>query len=252
MTKQTTIRALEELAKTEYSTATALDAALTNSEDGKLRKNYRKWRDAHIDQAEALNKRIKALGGHATHHDVGDGNVYPIFWSLIRGSHDYKSLAGVRMVAGRGIRQYINRLEQIDDPTSLDLVRKNLEAKQGEMRWYDDQAVVEHTHELEAELEKTREKALSLEQEVKQEKPRRGPGVTPLAAIAVAGAVGAAAFLVSRRNSRQDENDGAVSEALENVSQDGAAVAENLGNVANDAAASIKDTATSIENEAQG
>jgi len=242
MSKQKTIKALGELAKTEYSAATALDAALANAQDDKLRKNYRRWRDAHINQAEALNKRVKALGGKTSRQDLGDGNLYPIFWSLIRGSHDYKSLAGVRMVAGRGIRNYLNRLEEIEDPKSLDLLRKNLEAKKGEMRWYDHQVVEEHTHELEAELAKTKEAAKHLENEVKQEKKRNA--AAPLAAIALAGAgaIGAAAFFIARRNGEQDEDvaDAATEAsgpARENGAHDVEAAAEASGAVAADGAA---------------
>src|SRR3954465_847130 len=136
MSNGKTMKALEELAKSEYTTATALDAALAEAEDSKLRRNYRKWRDFHVKQAEALNGRIKELGGHTTRHEFMDGNVYPVLWGLIRGSHDYKSLAGLRLVAGRGIKHYIDHLDEIEDPKTLSLVRKNLEAKQGEMQWY--------------------------------------------------------------------------------------------------------------------
>src|SRR6476469_4457106 len=99
MNDEQTIKALEELVKSEYTTAAALDAALTETEDTKLRKHYRKWRDLHIKQADALNGRIKELGGHPTRREFRDGGIYRVLWSVIRGSSDHKSLVGVRLVA---------------------------------------------------------------------------------------------------------------------------------------------------------
>src|SRR6478672_1256352 len=118
MNNRKTIKALEELAKSEYTTATALDAALTDAEDSNLRRNYRKWRDSHIKQAEALNGRIEELGGHTTRYEFRDGNIYRVFWGLLRGGRDARSLAGVRMVAGRGLKQYVDHLHEIHDPKS--------------------------------------------------------------------------------------------------------------------------------------
>jgi hypothetical protein len=211
MSNETTIKALEELAKSEYATATALDAALTDAEDNKLRRNYRKWRDAHLEQAEALKGRIKELGGQTTHHDLRDSNVYSLFWRLIRGSQDYRSLTGVRLAVGRGLRQYLDRLDDIDDLKTLTLLRKNLEAKQSEMQWYDDQVVSRQNLEMGAELDKTREAVKSLEKEAKEEEKkeaRRVPAAPyPLAALVVAGAIGAAAYFIARRNEGLDGDD---------------------------------------------
>src|SRR4051794_15302663 len=208
MNNEQTIKALEELVKSEYTTSTALDAAFTDTEDAKLRKNYRKWRDSHIKQGEALNGRIKELGGNPSRHELRDGSIYRALWSVIRGGSDHRSLVGVRLVAERGIKHYVDHLDRIEDPRSLDLVRKNLEAKQHEMAWYDAQVVIEHNRERAAELEKTRERTKSLEKEIKEDKraskePGRG---TPFTALAVAGAVGAAAFLISRRNDESDDD----------------------------------------------
>jgi hypothetical protein len=227
MSNEKTIKALEELAKTEYSTATALDAALTDAADPKLRRNYRRWRDSHVEQAEALDARIKELGGRTTHHNFRDGTTYRIFWNLTRGSHDYKSLAGVRFVAGRGIKQYLDHLETIDDPRSLDVVRKNLEAKQSEMHWYDDQVVEEHTRELGLELAKTRDKAKKLEQEVKAE--RSGMPASPLAALVLILIIATVAFLISRRNEEPDEDP--FADAFSSAGGDGAGPTESTAGI---------------------
>jgi hypothetical protein len=201
MDNKKTLKALDELTRSEYSTATALDAALTEAEDGELRKNYRKWRDSHIRQAEALQGRIKELGGESANYEVRDGNLYPALWSLIRGNRDYRTLAGVRMAAGRGLKHYVAHLDEIDDRATLNILRKNLEAKQNEMRWYDEQVTLEHKHEIQAELDKTRELVATLENEVKEEKKvSRHAGPAPLAAVIIAGAIGLAAYFIARRD----------------------------------------------------
>ena len=61
MSNKRTIKALEELVKTEYMAVAALDNALEEVEDNKLRRQYRKWRDSHMKQAEALNVRLEDL-----------------------------------------------------------------------------------------------------------------------------------------------------------------------------------------------
>src|ERR1044072_5899304 len=108
MNKQKTIKALEELSKSEYSTATALDAAITEAEDSNLRKNYRKWRDSHIKQAATINASIKELGSHTPHYELRMGNGHRPFWSVVRGDHDGRSLAGLRLATERGVREYID------------------------------------------------------------------------------------------------------------------------------------------------
>ena len=124
----------------------------------------------------------------------------------MRRDHNGKSLAAVRLAAERGVKHYIEHLDSVDDPRTLKLIRKNLEAKQSEMQWYDDQAFMEHNVELEAKLEKTRAIVKSLEKEVKEEK-RENRRRSPLAALAVAGAIGAAAYLIAQRNEAPDDED---------------------------------------------
>jgi hypothetical protein len=117
----------------------------------------------------------------------------------------------VRLAVGRGLRQYLDRLDDIDDLKTLTLLRKNLEAKQSEMQWYDDQVVSRQNLEMGAELDKTREAVKSLEKEAKEEEKkeaRRVPAAPyPLAALVVAGAIGAAAYFIARRNEGLDGDD---------------------------------------------
>jgi hypothetical protein len=205
MTKETTIKALEHIAKAEYSTAATLDAAITQAEDDNLRTIYRRWRDDHIRQAEAVNRRIKKLGGREAPHNLSESIIYPLFWSLMRGNHDALSVARVRLAARRTINQYVNRLDQIDDTKSLNIVRKNLETKRREMHWYNHESRVQHTHELEAKLEKTRNTSGVPARVVKHEEGE-SKSPAPLAALLVAGAVGAAAFFIARRNGELHED----------------------------------------------
>src|SRR3954464_12629048 len=118
----------------------ALDSALQETQDKKLRKNYRKWRDSHAKQADALNKRLEDLGGEPLSFDVGTGKGQASIWGKLTGMNDDTSLAGMRTGAERGIKRYIDHIDDIDDPKSLSIIRKNLEAKQDEISWYDDQA----------------------------------------------------------------------------------------------------------------
>src|SRR5438045_2573374 len=149
MSDKRTIKALEELVKTEHMAVAALDSALEETEDNKLRKNYRKWRDSHMKQADALNERIEDLGGEPLDYEVGTGKGQATLWGKLTGMGDYTSVAGMRIGAERGLKRYIDNLEDIDDPKALSIIRKNLESKQDEIEWYDDQVSKERSKKLE-------------------------------------------------------------------------------------------------------
>lgn len=203
MSNKRTVKALEELVKTEYMAVAALDSALEEVDDNKLRKQYRKWRDSHMKQAEALNDRLDDLGGEPLDYEVGAGKGQATLWGKLTGMKDDASLAGMRIGAERGIKRYIDHLDDIDDPKALNVIRKNLEAKQDEIEWYDQQAGKDQSHKLDTKIETAQEKAKELATQTKDGKK----GGLPFPLIVVAGAVGAAAFFLLRRGEESDYDD---------------------------------------------
>ena len=180
MSNKRTIKALEELVKTEHMAVAALDTALQETQDNKLRKNYRKWRDSHVKQAEALNSRLEDLGGEPVAYEVGSGKGQAKLWGKLSSLTDDTSLAGMRVGAERGIKRYIDHIDEIE--------------------WYDDQASKERGRQLETKLEATSEKAVQLAGDGKR-------GGIPFPLIVALGAVGAAAFFLLRRNDESDYED---------------------------------------------
>src|SRR3982751_3769146 len=94
MSNKRTIKALEELVKTEYMAVAALDNALEDVEDNKMRRQYRKWRDSHMKQADALNDRLEDLGGEQVDYEVGSGKVQAGIWGTLTGGGDDRRGAG--------------------------------------------------------------------------------------------------------------------------------------------------------------
>ena len=121
MSNKRTVKALEELVKTEYMAVAALDSALEETEDNKLRKQYRKWRDSHMKQADALNDRLEDLGGEPLEYEVGTGKGQATLWGKLAGMRDDTGVAGMRIGAERGIKRYIDHLDDIDDPKTLNM-----------------------------------------------------------------------------------------------------------------------------------
>jgi bacterioferritin (cytochrome b1) len=203
MSNKKTVKALEELVKTEHMAVAALDSALEEVDDNKIRKNYKKWRDSHMKQADALNDRLEQLGGEPVDYEVGSGKGQATLWGKITSGREDTSIAGMRIGAERGIKRYIDHLDEIDDPKSLSIIRKNLEAKQDEMEWYDDQVGKVREATLDTKMESTKEKAKQLEDEAKDEKK----GGLPFPLIVAVGAVGAAAYFLLRRGEEADYDD---------------------------------------------
>src|SRR5205823_7818237 len=102
------------------------------------------------------------------------------------------------------LKRYIDHLDDIEDPKALNIIRKNLEAKQDEIEWYDQQATKERSQKLDTKIETTQEKAKELVTEAKDGK--KGGGL-PFPLIVVAGAIGAAAFFLLRRGEDSDYDD---------------------------------------------
>ena len=138
MSNKKTIKALEELVKTEYMAIAALDAATEEVDDNKLRKQYRKFRDQHSKQAEALNDRLEDLGGEPLTYEVGTGKGQGGLWGKITGMRDDSSVEGMRVGAERGIKRYIDHIDEVEDAKALN-IPQDLENSRTDA-WYDDQA----------------------------------------------------------------------------------------------------------------
>jgi bacterioferritin (cytochrome b1) len=201
MGNKRTIKALEELVKTEHMAVGALDSALEEVDDNRLRKQYRKWRDAHMKQADALNDRLEELGGEPLVYEPGS-KAQGRIWGKITSVRDDSSVAAMRVGAERGIKRYIDHLDEVDDAKALNIIRKNLEAKQDEIEWYDEQVNKERAEKLDTKLETTKEKAVEAEYTNGKKK-----GGFPLPLLIVAGAVGAAAYLLLRRSDEDEFDD---------------------------------------------
>ena len=200
MSNKRTIKALEDLVKTEYMAVAALDSALQEADDNRLRKNFKKWRDSHIKQAEALNKRLEELGGEQIdYNDAGSGKAQGGLWGRITGARDDTGIAGMRLGAERGIKRYIDNLDEIEDAKALNIIRKNLEAKQDEINWYDEQLGNERTQSVETRLDVSMERA---EEAASQNGHKKGGIPFPL--LIAAGAIGAVAYFLLRRNDDED------------------------------------------------
>ena len=203
MGNKRTLKALEELVKTEHMAVAALDSALEQVEDNKVRRQYRKWRDSHIKQADALNDRIEDLGGEPVEYEVGSGKGQATIWGKITSMRDDTSISGMRVGAERGIKRYIDHLDEIDDPKALSVIRKNLEAKQDEIEWYDEQANKERTRKVETKFEATDEKVKELSAVASDGKK----GGFPFPLVVIAGILGAVAFFFLRRGEEMDYDD---------------------------------------------
>jgi hypothetical protein len=204
MSNKRTIKALEELVKTEHMAIAALDSALDEVDDNRLRKSYKKWRDSHIKQADALNARLEDLGGEPLAYEVGSGKGQASIWGKITGMRDDSSLAGMRIGAERGIKRYVDHLDEIDDAKALNIIRKNLESKQDEIEWYDEMTNKERVETLGHKLETSRDKVVETEHATNGSK--KGGGF-PLPLLLVAGAIGAAAFVLLRRGDDDEWDD---------------------------------------------
>ncbi len=203
MSNKRTLKALEELVKTEHMAIGALDAAMEEAEDSKLRKQYRKWRDSHAKQADALNDRIEDLGGESVEYEAGSGKTQGGLWGKITSIRDDTSIEGMRVGAARGIKRYIDHIDDIEDPKALNVIHRNLEAKQDEMRWYDEQASKEREKTVETKVEVSRGKVADMEE---NDGGKKGGGL-PLPLLLLIGGLGAAAYFLLKRGDDSEFDD---------------------------------------------
>src|SRR5437762_12902303 len=89
-----TQKALGDLVKVEYQALAAYDEALAETEDGKLRRQYTRFRSDHEKQARALNNRLAELGGAPVEYGAGGGKA-GLFGKIAGLFGDAASLAGL-------------------------------------------------------------------------------------------------------------------------------------------------------------
>jgi len=205
MSSKRTIKALEELVKTEHMAIGALDSALEEAEDSKLRKQYRKWRDSHVKQAEALNERLEDLGGEPIEYESGSGKTQGGLWGKISSMRDDTSVEGMRVGAERGIKRYIDHIDEIEDPKALSIIRRNLESKQDEMKWYDEQAQKEREKTVDTKVTASREK-VEVSEPSDSEGKKKGGGL-PFPLLLLVGGLGAAAYFLLKRGDDSEFDD---------------------------------------------
>lgn len=205
MSNKKSIKALEELVKTEYMAVAALDAALEEADDTKLRRQYKKFRDQHVKQAEALNDRLEDLGGEPLDYEVGTGKGQASLWGRITGAKDETSIAGMRIGAERGVKRYIDNIDDVEDGKALNIIRKNLEAKQDEMRWYDEQASKVRETGVDRKLENSKGKS-EIEEKLDYSSKKKKGGL-PFPLILLVGAAAGAAYFLMKRNDDSEFDD---------------------------------------------
>lgn len=136
-----TQKALQELIKVEYMAIAAYDSGIDETEDSRLRRQYSRFRSAHEKQARDLNNRLVELGGEPVEYGVGSGKVKAGLWGKITGMFgDAASISGMAKGAEDGIRIYLDHLDEIHDSKALAIIRRNLESKQQETRWLEEEA----------------------------------------------------------------------------------------------------------------
>jgi len=216
-----TQNALEELVKVEYMAIAAYDTAIEETEDNRLRKQYTRFRNDHEKQARDLNNRLAAIGGEPLEYGVGTGKVKAGLWGKITGLFgDAASIGGMVAGAEDGIRIYLDHLDEVHDSKALSIIRRNLEAKQQETRWLEEQARKEKEDAGKDTGDKARKVAGDLsKKEAKMLKDVRGKvedatkpeskktGFLGLPVWLLLAAVAGAAFMFLRRQEEPDFSD---------------------------------------------
>jgi len=201
-----TLKALEELVKVEQMAIAAYEQALEANEDGKLNRKYNRFLRDHERQARSLNNRLVELGGQPVEAGVGAGSLKAGLWGRITGMvGDKASLSGMYGGAKDGINRYLKHLDDIHDAKALGIIRRNLESKQDEIEWLEEQMA--HAEEVTGKQAKEA-RDQKIEQAVKtQEKEVSKGGLFGIPIwLLLAGSV-AAVCVVLRRQSEPDFGD---------------------------------------------
>jgi rubrerythrin len=204
--REKTLKALEELVKVEQMAIAAYEQALEVNEDGKLSRKYNRFLRDHERQARNLNNRLVELGGQPVEAGVGAGTVKAGLWARITGmAGDRASLSGMYAGAKDGISRYLKHLDDIHDAKALGIIRRNLESKQDEIEWLEEQMA--HAEEVSGKQAKEAREQ-KIEQAVKaQEKEVSKGGLFGLPVWLLLAGIAAAVFIFLRRQSEPDFGD---------------------------------------------
>jgi len=138
--REKTVKALEELVKVEHMAIAAYEQALEANEDGKLKRKYSRFLRDHERQARDLNNRLVDLGAQPVEAGPGSGSLKAGLWGRITGmAGDPASISGMYAGAKDGVSRYLKHLDDIHDAKALGVIRRNLENKQDEIEWLEEQ-----------------------------------------------------------------------------------------------------------------
>jgi len=204
-----TRKALQELIKVEFMAISAYEQALEDEQDDKsLRRKYSRFLRDHERQARDLNNRLVDLGGEAVEAGVGSGKIKAGLWGRITSMMgDQASLAGMYAGAKQGIDIYLKHLDDIHDAKALGIIRRNLENKQDEVEWLEDQ--MEKAGAADTKKADTERKGkIQAELDDQEEEVSKG-GLFGLPLWLLLAGVAAAVFFFLRRQSEPDFSDDA-------------------------------------------
>lgn len=230
--REKTLKALEELVKVEHMAIAAYEQAIEANEDSKLRRKYSRFLRDHERQARDLNNRLVDLGGQPVEAGVGAGSLKAGLWGRLTGmGGDRASIGGMYAGAKDGISRYLKHLDDIHDAKTLGIIRRNLESKQDEVEWLEEQMA--HAEELTGkQVKEAREQ--KIEQAVQsQEKEVSKGGLFGIPVWLLLAGVVAAVFVFLRRQSEPDFGDEAFQYETSEFGADDPSAGATYGSAAN-------------------
>jgi rubrerythrin len=206
--REKTQKALEELIKVEYMAISAYEEALTENEDNKLRRRYERFLRDHERQARDLNNRLVELGGEPVEAGIGSGKVKAGLWGRITGMMgDRASINGMYAGARQGVQIYLKHLDDIHDAKALGVIRRNLENKQDEIQWLEEQMNKAGDEDVKSSAADRKAK-IDTELDAQEATVSKG-GMFGLPLWLLLAGVAAAVFVFLRRQSEPDFSDDA-------------------------------------------